>query len=65
ILNLFEDVVHTALLDRVEYIPGNDFTWLGHLEGTPHSQVILVVGDGVLVGNISMPGAFFQVRYAG
>ena len=65
ILNLFDDVVHTALLDRIEYIPGNDFTWLGYLEGEPHSQVTFVVGDGVLVGNIIMPGASFQVRYAG
>jgi hypothetical protein len=65
LLNLFDDVVHTALLDRVEYNPENDFTWLGHLEGEPYSQVIFVVGDGVLVGNISMPDASFQVRYAG
>jgi hypothetical protein len=65
ILNLFDDAVHTALLDRVEYISGRDFAWLGHLEGEPYSQVVFVVGDGVLVGNISTPGAFFQVRYAG
>ena len=65
LLNLFDDVVYTALLDRVEYNPGNDFTWLGHLTGEPYSQVILVVGDGVLVGNITTLDAFFQVRYAG
>ena len=65
ILNLFDDVVHTALLDRVEYNPGNGFTWLGHLAGEPYSQVTLVVGDGALAGNITTTGAFFQVRYAG
>lgn len=65
ILNLFEDVLHTALLDRVEYIPGNDFVWLGHLEEEPYSQVVFIVGDGILVGNITLPGASFQVRYAG
>lgn len=65
LLNLFDDVVHTALLDRVEYNPGNVFTWLGHLEGEPYSQVTLVVGDGVLAGNVTLPGASFQVRYAG
>ena len=64
-LNLFDDVVHTALLDRIEYIPEHDFVWLGHLAGEPHSQVIFVVGDGVLVGNIILPDASFQVRYAG
>ena len=65
LLNLFDDAVFTALLDRVDYNAGNDFTWLGHLEGEPYSQVILVVGDGALVGNITAPDAFFQVRYAG
>ena len=65
LLNLFDDLVYTALLDRVEYNPGNDFTWLGHLQGEPYSQVVFVVGDGVLVGNITMPDASFQVRYAG
>jgi len=65
LLNLFDDEVHTAVLDRVEFNPGSDFTWLGHLSGELYSQVILVVGDGALVGNVTTPDALFQVRYAG
>lgn len=65
VLNLFEDTVYTAVLDRVEFNPGGDFTWLGHLKNVPRSQVILVVGDGAVAGNITMPSGFFQVRYAG
>ena len=64
-LNLFDDAVHTAILERVEFNPGSDYTWLGRLQGDPWGQVILVVGDGALVGNITTHDAFFQVRYAG
>jgi hypothetical protein len=45
-LNLFDDVVQTAILERVEFKPGSDYTWLGRLQGDPWGQVILVVGDG-------------------
>ncbi len=65
LLNLFDDAVHTAVLDRVDYAPDSDFAWLGHVKGVPYSHVVLVVGDGTLVGNIALPGASFQIRYAG
>ncbi len=65
LLNLFDDAVHTAVLDRVDYAPDSDFAWLGHLQGVPYSHVVLVVGDGALVGNVTLPGASFQVRFAG
>ena len=64
-LNLFDDVVRTAILERVEFNPGSDYTWLGRLQGDPWGQVILVVGDGALVGNITTQSGFFKVRYAG
>ncbi len=28
-----------------------------------HSQVILVVDDGIVAGNVTIPGALYQVRY--
>lgn len=65
VLNLFQDVVLTALLDRVESNSPDSFSWIGHLEGVENSQVILVVGNGLMAGNITLPGAFYQVRYAG
>ncbi len=65
LLNLFDDAVHTAVLDRVDYAPYSDFAWLGHLQGVPYSHVVLVVGDGALTGNVTLPGASFQVRFAG
>ncbi len=64
-LNLFEDVVLTGVLERVELNQSGGFTWLGHVEGVPLSQVTMVVKDGLLVGNVVMPAGFYQVRLAG
>jgi hypothetical protein len=64
-LNLFEDVVLTGVLERVEFNQSGGFTWFGHVEGVALSQVTLVVKDGLLVGNVVMPAVFYQVRLAG
>jgi hypothetical protein len=65
ILNLFQDVVLTAFLDRIESSSPDSFSWIGYLEGLENSHVILVVGKGLLAGNITLLGAFYQIRYAG
>jgi len=52
-------------MDRVETRSKSGFTWLGHVKGTGASQVTLVVEKEVMAGNIRVPGAFYQVRYAG
>ena len=44
---------------------GQGYVWLGRVQGAPDSQVTLVAENGVLVGNIRTPGAYYQVRYAG
>jgi hypothetical protein len=64
-LNLFSDVLFTAIRDREELNPTGGFSWLGHIHGVEHSHVTLVVKDGIMVGNITLPRAFYQVRYAG
>jgi hypothetical protein len=65
VLNLFRDVVFTAVLDRFEAPSPDSLSWIGHLQGVERGQVTLVIGDGIVAGNISLPGAFYQVRYAG
>ena len=65
VLNLFDDVVFTAILNRVEPNRSGGYSWLGHLEGVEYSQVILVVKNGLMAGNITLPKVFYQVRYAG
>ena len=62
-LNLFDDTSFTAVPDRIEATGTDSFTWTGHLQGVEPSEVSLVVRDGVLAGNITMPGTSYEVRY--
>jgi hypothetical protein len=64
VLNLFPDVAFEAVITNIEP-SGDGYTWIGHLDGVALSQVVLVEGGGQMAANISMPGAFYQVRYAG
>lgn len=64
VLNLFPNLNLTAQLDRfgpTQY----GFSWNGHIQGVPLSDVILVVVDGIVAGSISMPGAYYFIEYAG
>jgi hypothetical protein len=66
ILNLFPDVYFTAVLERIEHNASGSTTWFGHLEEVEHGTATFVIGqDNVVVGNIVMPGAMYQIRYAG
>jgi hypothetical protein len=65
VLNLFDDAVFTANLDRVESNLFGGYTWVGHLQGVDLSLVTLVVNEGVLVGKVAWPQGTYEVRYAG
>lgn len=65
ILNLFDDVVFTAVLDCLEASGSDGYSWIGHLEEIDHSQVLLAIGGGQVAGNITLPGEFYQVRFTG
>jgi hypothetical protein len=62
-LNLYDDIYFKAVKDRLEKRAGDSYTWFGNIEGAEYSQVILVVEDGVMAGNIRVNGKLFQVRY--
>ncbi len=62
-LNLFDDTSFTAVPDRIEATGTDSFAWTGHLQGVEPSGVSLVVRDGVLAGNVSIPGTSYEVRY--
>lgn len=65
VLNLFDNVTFTAVLDKlVTYSPGSH-AWVGHLEGRRYSNVSLATEDGVMSGNVVFPGGFYAIRYAG
>jgi hypothetical protein len=65
LLNLFADVSLQATLDEREIRSAESFTWQGHVSDDPSSQVMLVVENGVMAGNIRFSDSYFQVRYAG
>ena len=62
-LNLFPDLSHVAVLDRVAFEWETNVVWIGHLEGVDDSLVVLVVGDGVAVGTIRWKDRAFRLRY--
>lgn len=64
-LDLFENASFTAILDEVTQNSPLSYTWVGRLDGVDFSQVILVVEQGIMAGHIAMPGAIYQIRYAG
>jgi hypothetical protein len=64
-LNLFDDAIFRAVLDRREVRSETSVVWLGHIEGVENSQVTLAVEGGIMAGNIRIRQSLYQVRYAG
>lgn len=64
-LNLFEDAVYDIVVDAKELNNDGSYSLIGHINAEENSLVTLVVGGGQMVGNIVLPDALYQVRYAG
>ncbi|OAD23121.1 peptidyl-Asp metalloendopeptidase [Candidatus Thiomargarita nelsonii] len=64
LLNLFDGTSFVATLDRIEKLSRGGIAWIGHLNGIQQSEVILITRSEQMAGNIVLPGAFYQVRYA-
>jgi hypothetical protein len=62
-LNLFDDTTLNAQIESLESVSPGSISFLGHVEGVEYSSVVLVVENGLMSGNISMPAGFYQVRY--
>ena len=65
VLNLFDDVTFLAAQDQVEAGEDGSLIWVGHLDGVPQSQVILVQRDGSLSGTIKWSDNIYAVRPIG
>ncbi|MBE0436680.1 MAG: fibronectin type III domain-containing protein, partial [Methylomicrobium sp.] len=64
-LNLYDDVVVTAVRDRlVDKVKGSS-TWIGHVEGEEHSEVFLTVRGNIMSGTISIGENLYEVQYIG
>ncbi len=61
-LNLFDDLVITAVRDRlVDKVKGRS-TWIGHVEGEPDSEVFLTVIGNVLSGTVRIGENLYEVN---
>ena len=65
ILIFFDDVFFTAVKDGIELRSENRYTWYGHIEGMAHSQVIIVVEDGSMAGDVRVSSDLYEIRPIG
>lgn len=62
-LNLFEDAVYLGVIDQIQGNPSGSLAYDGHLENIPGSSFILVFRQGILMGTVRSPGAFYRITY--
>ncbi len=64
-LSLFPDIRFTAQIKKVETSPAGGKVLTGALQGVTDSAVVLSVQGEVLIGSVSLPGAYYQLGYSG
>ena len=63
VLNLFEDITVTAVIDHITHNVSGSRSWVGTVQDRELSEIVMVVRDGMMMANISFDGHFYQVRY--
>jgi hypothetical protein len=63
-LNLFDDVVLAASLDRLDRTEGG-FVWVGHVDGVPMSSVTVSSHDSVIGGIVFSANGVYTIRFLG
>ncbi len=64
VLNLFDDVVFTGIVEHVEPTASGHALW-GSLEGVELGTMTLVVNSRIVVGTVRTPNAVYTIRTAG
>ena len=64
VLNLFDDVVFTGIVEHVEPTASGHALW-GSLQGVELGTMTLVVNGKVVVGTVRTPDAVYSIRTAG
>ena len=64
VLNLFDDVVFTGIVEHVEPTASGHALW-GRLDGVELGTMTLVVNGSVVVGTVRTPEAVYSIRTAG
>lgn len=64
-LNLFNDTVVTAVRDKLVDNVNGHTSWIGHVEGEPHSEVFLTIHGKMMSGVVEMDGQTFEINPKG
>ena len=64
VLNLFEDVVFTGVVEHVEPTASGHAMW-GSIEGVELGTMTLVVNGKIVVGTVRTPNAVYSIRTSG
>ncbi len=64
VLNLFDDVVFTGMVEHIEPTASGHALW-GTLDGVELGTMTLVVNGSVVVGTVRTPDAVYSIRTAG
>ncbi len=64
-LNLFDDVVVTAIRDRLIDRVKKNITWIGHVAGEQDSEVFLTVRDKTMSGTVRIGKDLYEIEYRG
>lgn len=63
ILNVFESLEYTLIIQKIERNRSGSYSWYGQLKDIPKSQVVLVVKNNMIFGNITKPNFSYQIRH--
>ncbi len=61
-LNLFNDVVVTAVRDRIIDNVNGHTTWIGHIDGEQYSEVFLTLHGKTLSGNVQIGAITYEIK---
>jgi hypothetical protein len=64
-LNLFDDVIVTAVRDRVIDKVKGSTTWIGHVEGEDDSEVFLTIRGNTMSGNVQIGDKTYEIEPKG
>jgi hypothetical protein len=61
-LNLFDDTSFVAVLDRLVQRSEKRYTWFGHIQDQQNTNVILVINNGRITGQVEINGQTYTIR---
>ncbi|MBI3161352.1 MAG: hypothetical protein HYZ23_02520 [Chloroflexi bacterium] len=60
-LNLFPDIVYTAVIDKTDQSTPGSFSWVGHLKDVEFSEAILIYSGNIFIAHVASPAGVYEV----